>query len=363
MRLLFFVFCILTFPTVTFAKAPLFTDTELLHPPANVIRTCCAFGVDLSIARIPFVKKTDIVGINDIGIHHYLGSKDEGNGIIYTKRGGFIDLGHLRDYADWTAYLYNFIQSNMGSEDTLVLNLGSEGGNKAIILHDLQKLDNHQVSELAAKIAYDLSVWHEIATWFGASFIPMVPERYSSFSPEDLYSNLLGTKLGMQAINSDLEYNEAMTNLLNATLDSLEAVTETDQTFAAMEQVENIWWTRKKALPSGKILLQRYIDKESYLIPWLLPDNEEINTYCILSKPDPELSAFYEFSITLNKKFQQETMDSTQIGNTITQNDFSWIISLVEEEQRNMAIKNAIRTQRANLRKERKQYEASRRQA
>lgn len=362
MRLLFFVFCILSFSKAILAKAPILTATELSHPPANVIRTCCAFGVELSIARIPFIKKTDIVGINDLGIHQYLGSKGEGNGIIYTKRGGFIDLGHLRDYADWTAYLYNFIQSNKGSEDTLVLNLGVEGGNKAIILHDLQELDNHRVSELAAKIAYDLSVWHEIATWFGASFIPMVPERYSSFSPEDLYSNLLGTQLGRQAINSELEYNEAMTNLLLATLDSLDAVTEIEQTFAAMVQVENIWWTRKKALPSGKILLQRYVDTETCLIPWLIPDNEKITAYSILLKPDPELSAFYEFSITLNKKFQQETMDSTQVSNTITQKDFSWIIRLVEEEQRNMVIKNALRTQKANLRKERKQYENFRRQ-
>ncbi|MDZ7607376.1 MAG: DUF4056 domain-containing protein [Cyclobacteriaceae bacterium] len=201
MRTLIFGFYILSFTTL--AKAPIFTSAELLHPPANVIRTCCAFGVDLSVAHIPFVKKTDIVTASDIGTHHYLGSKDERNGIIYTKRGGFIDLGHLRDYADWTVYLYNVIQSRMESEEPVVLNLESEGGTKTIILHNLRELKRDKVSNLAAKIAYDLSVWHEIATWFGASYIPMIPERYSSFSPEDLYSNLLGAQLAIRAIESD----------------------------------------------------------------------------------------------------------------------------------------------------------------
>ncbi|MDP3432015.1 MAG: DUF4056 domain-containing protein [Bacteroidota bacterium] len=51
------------------------------------------------------------------------------------------------------------------------------------------KLTDNDLVNLAGKIAYDLSVWHEIATWFGASTIPFVPERYSSFSVEDVYSN------------------------------------------------------------------------------------------------------------------------------------------------------------------------------
>jgi hypothetical protein len=185
----------------------------------------------------------------------------------------------------------------------------------------------------------------------------MIPERYSSFSPEDLYSNLLGAKLAIRAIESDLDYHEAMTNLLATTLDSLEAVATVEQTLTAMEQVENIWWTRKKALPSGKILLQRYLDSESYLIPWLLPGDEDSNSYCKLFKPDPALSSYYEFSIALNRKFMLETMDSTGLNHTITQNDFYWIINLVEDDQRNIEMKSAIRTQKANMRKERKQHD------
>ena len=355
MRVLLFSF-LMIYASPLMAKGPLLTAKEISTPPSNVIRTCCAFGVDLSVARIPFVKKTDIIAARDMGFHHYLGSKDEGNGIIYTKRGGFIDLGHLRDYADWTAYLYKLIQSNRESGKHVVLNLDSEGGPKTLVLNNLKGLDSLQIPELAGKMAYDLSVWHEIATWFGASYIPMIPERYSSFSPEDLYSNLLGVKLGIMAINSDLEYNEAMTNLLASTLDSLEVVTTVEETYDAMEQVENIWWTRKKALPSSKVLLARYLDSESFLMPWLLPDEEnQISSYK-LDKPDPGLSDFYELSIALNRKFLMSTMASTQLNKIITQNDFRWIIDMVEDDQKNLYIKSAIRIQKVNMRKERKQH-------
>ena len=89
------------------AKAPLFTDKEYLNHPPRIIRTCCAFGTDLRVSIIPGLKYTMLTTPSLLGTHHYLGDKGENNGIIYTKRGGFVDFGHLRDVVDWTAYLYN----------------------------------------------------------------------------------------------------------------------------------------------------------------------------------------------------------------------------------------------------------------
>ena len=48
---------------------------------------------------------------------------------------------------------------------------------------------------LAQWIAFQLSTWHEIATWFGWSALSIFPEEASAFSPEDLYSNLLGIRI------------------------------------------------------------------------------------------------------------------------------------------------------------------------
>jgi Protein of unknown function (DUF4056) len=37
--------------------------------------------------------------------------------------------------------------------------------------------------------------WHEIAIWYGWANVPMFSERPSAFSPEDMYSNLLGIRI------------------------------------------------------------------------------------------------------------------------------------------------------------------------
>lgn len=59
-------------------------------------------------------------------------------------------------------------------------------------------MSGEEVLSLSGRIAYDLSVWHEIATWYGVSSVPLVSEQFSSFSPEDVYSNLLGLCLELK---------------------------------------------------------------------------------------------------------------------------------------------------------------------
>ena len=177
-------------PILSQAKAPVFPTEHSDPKPHRIIRTCCSFGTEMQLFAIPGIKLTETTSIEKIGTHHYLGDPSEENGIIYSRRGGFIDMAHLRDQSDWTAYLYSQMLENKKSGSLSML-LGREGGEKNLNV-DISALSNLDMIHLAGKIAYDLSVWHEIATWFGASTIPFVPERYSSFSIEDPYSNLLG---------------------------------------------------------------------------------------------------------------------------------------------------------------------------
>jgi hypothetical protein len=157
----------------------------------------------------------------------------------------------------------------------------------------------------------------------------------------------LGVTLGIQALKSELEYDDAMTKLLAQTLDSMEVVTSIEDTYNAMEKVENIWWTRERALPSSKVLLVRYLDSGSSLLPWLLPD-ENYHPLYKLDKPDPGLQDLYELSIKANWKFPFTDDDSEQTEKTITQNDFSWIISGIEEDQRKEDLKFAKRSRKRN---------------
>jgi hypothetical protein len=218
-----------------FAKAP--KDVNLKNPPRRIIRTCCSFGVNVKVVGVPFIKYTEVTSPELIGAHKYLGNKAENNGIIYTHKGGFIDMGHLRDIADFTAFLYLYIQKER-QKGVFSLKLGNEGGMKTLNFNMPENLTDEDVVYLAGKIAYDLSVWHEISTSYGASFIPLLPERYSSFSVEDAYSNLLGVHLGMQSILSDGEYEMEMTKNVRVTLGNLDAVRDWGY---AKEYVEAMW--------------------------------------------------------------------------------------------------------------------------
>jgi hypothetical protein len=316
--------------------------------PPNVIRTCCAFGYDLSIARIPFLKRNDLIDYRNIGEHQYLGGTKELNGIVYTTRGGFIDLGHLRDYADWTVYLYNLLESNNKGE-IIKLAMGHEGGTKSLEI--TVPTENVDLYELAGSIAYDLSLWHEIATWYGSSYIPLVPEGYSSFSPEDLYSNLTGVRLGIEALKSPLPYEEAMNLLLTAKLQELGAV-GLENTYAAMNSVEGNWWSSAKALPNSNVLLKRFFDEATFLTPWLVDNYLEPN---ILIKPDNELQNYYEFKIENSHKIRNENLSISKNNNTITQRDFPSLIEQIKAENLLSEVKNVQKQEKVEIRKLKKE--------
>lgn len=334
------VICIIQILQV-FGRPYEFTPREFASPPPRIIRVCCSFGSDLQLWGIPGVKVTDIISADNLGKHHYLGSDTEGNGIIYTSRGGFIDMAHLRDQADWTAFLYSHVLQSRKSGH-IILDLGHEGGKKTLSLAIPSDIDSLDALQIAGRIAYDLSVWHEIATWFGASYLPMVPERYSSFSIEDIYSNLLGVTLGIVALKSDLSYQQAMTLEIAAILNELGAVKTEADTYAAMEAVRNLWWTREKKLPSHKILLAHELKPYYTMRPWLIPQQIIVGSQeYTLHVPEytskgETVSNFYELRFELNYKFPFRKMFPQRTSRYITQNDFETLLNLANKEIRHL---------------------------
>jgi hypothetical protein len=291
----------------------------------------------MQLFAIPGIKLTEITSLEKNGPHHYLGDADERNGIIYTRRGGFIDMGHLRDQIDWMAYLYNQMRKSR-HEGLLSLELGREGGEKTLHANLIDELTDSDLVKLSGKIAYDLSVWHEIATWFGASTIPLIPEKYSSFSVEDAYSNLLGVTIGIKAIESELPYEEAVTSIITQTLQELNVVENESETLLAMENVRNVWWTREKRLPSGKVLLQRQLNVYPCLSPWLVPGWAESDEEPLeLSVPEYTekgslLNTYYTLNFKLNYKFPFKRMFPGRKERLITQNDFGNLLVEIASE-------------------------------
>jgi hypothetical protein len=283
---------------------------------------------------IPFAKINHITSTDQLGAHHFLGSKTEGNGLIYSLRGGFIDIGHLRDVADWTAYLYSIILHNLENENAEI-KLAYEGGKKILSLSFNSELDSLDCLLLAGKIAYDLSYWHELSTWFGASAVPMLPERYSTLSVEDIYSNHLGVHVGMLAVQSDLSYNEAMTNIIDSVLINLGAVKTEEDTYAALESVRNIWWTNEKRLPNQKVLIARETETYTQSKPWLIPDliyghqDPVILTIPERTSKGNSLTDYYQLSIDLNHKFPVKQLFPEKDNRLITQDDFGVLLNRI----------------------------------
>ncbi len=267
------------------------------------LRPCCAFGsgIGVSVAGVPIpaVEIANTLGPDELGRHKYDGGTplkggvdprrlvtSEKNGLVYTCRAGFVDMAHLRLWADFTHYLVAWVAANLDEGGTLAIR--DEGGERRIVLHpvapELRSSFGRREAAvpIAQWLAWQLSVWHEIVTWYGWSHLGIFPELASAFSPEDFYSNLLGIKLsGLLAygynVVSENAYDEGMTRLISLVfqedqLDGQPAAVG----HAAAQHADGVWWDSKAKLPSKALVLRRYFDLQGNRVaPWRVTDIDD----------------------------------------------------------------------------------------
>jgi hypothetical protein len=163
----------------------------------------------------------------------------------------------------------------------------------------------------------------------------LLSEKFSSFSLEDTFSNLLGTKIAAAAILSDLPYDEAVTEAIHQTLLELEAVASVEESYQVMESVREIWWTRKVPLPRNGVMIQRKLGAYSTMSPLLVPGWESKNkTPFQLTLPERTfdgipLSEFYTISVETNNKVPIKKIFPERTDRMVTQNDFQVIIDYI----------------------------------
>src|SRR5262249_42430199 len=156
----------------------------------------------LGQAQLVGYEKANIISVEELAPHGY----DDGsltqdrNGLIYTCRGGFIDTAHVRDHADITLYLAMRLAGGLPYKNTL---------------------------ELAEKV--------------------------SAFSPEDLYSNVLGMRLALGIINNRENrsrefYDRTLDAWFAEALRRLGAVSR-EQGRRAMQAVDGLWWDSTRLVP------------------------------------------------------------------------------------------------------------------
>ena len=339
-------------------REPFKPESVPVMKPPTAIRPCCAFGMDLKAKAgaipVPGYKNDNILGIPDLGQHGYDKGflPGENNGLVYTCRGGFIDLAHIRDNADRTLYLtMEFVRR---LPDGFTLEMPEEGALRRIVIKQLPPgvLDRYGrwfiATQLAEWVNYQFSIWHEISTWYGWQSIKGVSERLSAFSPEDLYSNVVGQRLASGLIlnresSSRDGYDRAMDAWIAEGLRRLGAVSHADGR-AAMKSVDGIIWDSQQRVPDMKVVLKRNLVTASPLKGWLVensvpkgPVHDELKRMCEKLPPPLPLSVPEKIGdqkitelVTIQFEFAGWIPESfplpAQKGNTITDANFPEII-------------------------------------
>lgn len=263
------------------------------------VRPCCAFGADLrarvGLVPVPLLEIGNVVGPEAIGPHKFDGgllalrpgqdpsaSRDPGerNGLVYTCRGGFIDIAHVRDYADLTIFLA--AQVHRGLRDGATVQLRAKGGARRIVIHPVPAATIDAVGARGLAIATGqwlavrLAIWHEIATWYGWSAFALFPETASAFSPEDVYSDIVGTRIAggimaAQGADTDTLYEANMNVWMERVLAQLGGQPAAVGR-AAMFAVDGQWWDSSRRLPDKQLTVRRNLDIGPFVSPWLVSD-------------------------------------------------------------------------------------------
>ncbi len=345
-------------------------------PVRKSLRPCCAFGSDVrvSIAGVPVpgVKIENIINAQDVGRHEYdsgminrgsdeprvIGSSER-NGLVYTCRGGFIDTAHLRDYADWTVYLAAQIARRLHDGGTF--ELPDEGGSRRVIVQPAPRelLDQRElqfnVVPIAQWVAFQMSIWHEIATWYGWSSTGVFSEKVSAFSPEDLYSNILGIRIAggiiyTQGARTDQLFNANMGEWMEAVFERLHAV-PAEQGKGAARYVDQVWWDSTRRVPDKALVLRRNFGIGLEIVPWTVEQaywsellDEKQRDFCggtpvplVLGNPDGfhdlKFRDVVTFEIDVDSGLKGFPMPRPT-SRRISQDDFPAIIEAIKIENR-----------------------------
>lgn len=299
------VFCLVTYSSTGFAQKYMPLDRlkltkhittyyaeQLTNPQKKNRKSLSQFGYNLSLGRIPLFPITSFIHPDKFGVHSYgQPHPKEKNGVIYTCRGGFIDFSHVRCAADWTVFLaFKMIA------DSSDFDLEPEAGSLKLHFQHSSNLLPDDVVALAQKIAFERLLWHEIASWHYHPPNFMFSEQQSAFTPEDLYSNFIGTMVGkeiaLRILKSEdtLSYTQIATEEIEqmmATLNPLKTKKESASAYDIVnrskqlklpegERNKDVWWDNKIVFSDQRYVFKRSMDIGPEISPWLVPSPNKI---------------------------------------------------------------------------------------
>ncbi|MBK6940313.1 MAG: DUF4056 domain-containing protein [Planctomycetes bacterium] len=252
-------------------------------PDEPALRPCCQAGIN------------GVLDPSALGTHVYGGGASEGIGFLYTDKGGLIDIAHARHCADMTGFLAFHaarLLGTGGSIATIHTSVGLYDGPWTLNFTALnQSPDPDLCIRIAQRVAYELGVWHEIRTFWDS-------QEFSSFSPEDNFSNLVGTFVAADALRDPRPFDVAMTALLSSKLTALGAKPRAD----TVTFMNGVTTNPGRWFETGLVFdraVRRHFGALGTVVPWLakgaiapaglaVPDHDAVGV---------ALSAYYTLTI------------------------------------------------------------------
>lgn len=260
-----------------------------------------------------------------LGQHSYKSSKGEENGIMYTCRGGHIDIAHLRKGADWTVFLAERTLDQLKANKTKFSFKLYEPSKYFVHVEypeNWRSLPDEERQQIAREISIRLGqyfsfigcTWHEIVTWFGYRPFVLYPEFASAFSWEDCYSNLLGVNIAAEALrDTQHEYDEAVTQALIRELDS-QGPQPKKTAVRAAEKMRGKWFTGDFLFLIN--LKGRNLDiglDDGHITPWLVPSLDECPGAKPKDSPVPNLDFLADYGFSVKLEIEPREVEKAKI--------------------------------------------------
>jgi hypothetical protein len=227
---------------------------------------------------------TNFLDAGHLGLHCYKPNPSEKNGLVYTCKAGHIDTYHVREAADWTAFLAAITFKHLNNGDAEFSFRLKEGSICLVRLtypqvwENLSPEDREYIAynmsiELGQYFAYTAGTWHEILTWYGYKTGGIYSEFSSAFSWEDNFSNLLGSYIGVLGLrDTEHGYDEAVTLAFNNELEKLD-IQSSEIARRASESMKGLWFSR--GLLGHVDMKKRNFDigiDNGFVAPWIVPN-------------------------------------------------------------------------------------------
>jgi len=262
----------------------------------------------------------------NLGNHGYYYRPSEKDGIVYTCRGGHVDIAHLRIAVDWTAYLTamtyrDLMKHGPGFSYKLAVDRSREYVTFTYPA-DWDNLPEQQRSQIAREIAlaagpymtFTMVSWHEMLTWFGFKCIGLPTEFPSAFSWEDSFSNLVGTVVAVNALqDAQHPYNQAVQIALDREMARL-GILPASVSRQASASVKGSWYT-------GDVTMMVTMKKRNFDIglgdgmvtPSLVPNVSPCPGAAPLSYPVPHLDVLAKHGFTMKLEIDPREWESDKI--------------------------------------------------